>query len=219
MFEVKIRKRNIPDDELIADLQRVAALYQKPTITFREYLDAGQFGTGVYVRAFGTWINALEKAGLAKTFNRNVTADYLFENLAKVWVETGKQPAFHTLGNSSSKYSVSPYVRRFKSWNQALLAFEQWANEGTIYQEPLDSTETTITKTPRTISWRLRAKVLMRDGATCQMCRASPQSGARLHVDHIHPWSKGGLTTLENLRILCVQCNIGKGDLLSESED
>jgi hypothetical protein len=217
MFEVRVRKKNISDDDLIADLQRVAALTMNSTLTTREYMDAGQFGTGVYVRAFGSWMIALEKAGLGKTFNRNVTSDKLLENLARIWVETGKQPSYHTLAKSNSDYASSTYVERFSSWNQALLAFQTWADEGSIPVDSSEASAATIMKTPRTISWRLRAKVLMRDGATCQMCGASPQSGARLHVDHIHPWSKGGPTSLDNLRILCVQCNIGKGDLLPES--
>lgn len=32
-----------------------------------------------------------------------------------------------------------------------------------------------------------------------------------LHFDHIHPWSKGGETTLSNLQILCANCNWSKG--------
>lgn len=59
----------------------------------------------------------------------------------------------------------------------------------------------------------MRAVILMRDGATCQLCGATPQDGAKLHVDHILPWSKGGETVVENLQILCDKCNLGKGDL------
>ena len=217
MFEVKIHRKNIPDDELIRDIQEVASKLSKPSLTTREYIGVGQFGVDVYIRAFGSWMGALEKAGLSKTFNRNISADELFENLSKVWVETGNQPSFHTLKKSTSKYSSATYVHRFKSWNQALLAFETWASESPAPQPYLDGSTSTTNRSQRAISWRLRAKVLMRDGATCQMCGSSPQSGARLHVDHIFPWSKGGQTSLENLRILCVQCNIGKGDLLPES--
>ena len=219
MFEVKIQRKNIPDEELIADIQLVASKLSKTSLTTREYVGAGQFGLDVYLRRFGSWMNALEKAGHSKTFNRNISVDELFENLSKVWVETGKQPSFHTLKKSNSKYSSATYVHRFKSWNRALLEFESWASESPAPQQYMDGSTSTANRSQRAISWRLRAKVLMRDGATCQMCGASPQSGARLHVDHIFPWSKGGQTTLENLRILCIQCNIGKGDLLPESED
>ena len=196
----------------------VASALSKPSLTTREYLSSGQFSIDLYIRRFGSWMSALEKAGLSKTFHRNIPEDKLFENLSRVWAETGLQPSFHTLGKSNSKYSSATYVHRFKSWNQALLAFASWASDD-VEQRPTAEMTAPSKRSPRAISWRMRARVLMRDGATCQMCGASPQSGARLHVDHFLPWSKGGETILENLRILCVQCNIGKGDLLPESEN
>jgi len=72
---------------------------------------------------------------------------------------------------------------------------------------------TELRRGTRNINWRLRAIVLMRDGARCQMCGAEARNGAQLQVDHILPWSKGGTTTLENLRILCNVCNIGKNNI------
>lgn len=65
---------------------------------------------------------------------------------------------------------------------------------------------------PRTAGTRLRFKVFRRDGYTCQYCgRRAPEFP--LHVDHIVPWSKGGATTLDNLRTACSQCNLGKGSM------
>ena len=68
-------------------------------------------------------------------------------------------------------------------------------------------------KRTRNISYRMRASVLLRDGATCRLCGATPHDGAKLHVDHIVPWSKGEETTTDNLQILCEKCNIGKSDI------
>ena len=61
----------------------------------------------------------------------------------------------------------------------------------------------------------MRAQVLIRDNCICQMCGISPAKDPSviLHVDHVKPWSKGGETVLENLRTLCLKCNIGKSDL------
>ncbi len=58
----------------------------------------------------------------------------------------------------------------------------------------------------------LRYDVLRRDGFKCQICGATAQEGAKLHVDHIVPVSKGGKTELSNLRTLCDRCNMGKSD-------
>lgn len=57
----------------------------------------------------------------------------------------------------------------------------------------------------------LRYKIMQRDNFECVICGASKADGAKLHVDHIIPVSKGGFTTEENLQTLCSDCNIGKG--------
>ena len=58
----------------------------------------------------------------------------------------------------------------------------------------------------------LRYDILKRDGFRCVICGASAQDGAKLHVDHIVPVSKGGKTIKSNLRTLCSTCNLGKRD-------
>lgn len=75
----------------------------------------------------------------------------------------------------------------------------------------------------RTISTRLRAQVLDRDGSTCQMCGitvgdADPATGrlARLHVGHIVDKSLGGKDEISNLRTLCSSCNQGAKNVTME---
>lgn len=46
----------------------------------------------------------------------------------------------------------------------------------------------------------------------CAGCKAVFKTRERLQVDHIKPMSKGGLTTEDNLQILCRTCNMRKGD-------
>lgn len=58
----------------------------------------------------------------------------------------------------------------------------------------------------------LRYDILKRDGFRCQLCGATAQEGAKLHIDHIVPVSKGGKTVSSNLRTLCDRCNMGKSD-------
>ena len=57
----------------------------------------------------------------------------------------------------------------------------------------------------------LRYNIMKRDNFTCQLCGARNIEGAKLHVDHIFPVSKGGMTVESNLRTLCERCNRGKG--------
>ena len=64
----------------------------------------------------------------------------------------------------------------------------------------------------RQVAVGLRFNVLDRDGGVCCVCGRSPHDGITLHVDHITPFSLGGLTTLDNLQTLCADCNIGKSN-------
>ncbi len=69
----------------------------------------------------------------------------------------------------------------------------------------------------RNISKEVRARVLDRDGATCQMCGIAagdphPSDGdkpARMHLGHIIDKSAGGSDDVSNLRCLCSVCNEG----------
>lgn len=57
------------------------------------------------------------------------------------------------------------------------------------------------------ISKKLRKQVYERDGHKCLACGTE----SNLTCDHIHPESKGGTTTLDNLQTLCRSCNSKKG--------
>jgi len=66
------------------------------------------------------------------------------------------------------------------------------------------------------VSDSLRYDVLNRDNFKCVICGASSHEGARLHVDHIIPISKGGKSIPSNLRTLCERCNVGKSDKIED---
>lgn len=75
----------------------------------------------------------------------------------------------------------------------------------------------------RTLSQRVRAVVLDRDGHTCQMCGLSagdldPETGrkTRLHIGHVVDKSRGGSDDPSNLRTLCSTCNQGAKNLTLE---
>lgn len=66
-----------------------------------------------------------------------------------------------------------------------------------------------------TYEWRkLRLQALMKYGSRCQCCGATPQSGAIMNVDHIKPRKTHPelALVLDNLQVLCSECNHGKGN-------
>jgi hypothetical protein len=65
----------------------------------------------------------------------------------------------------------------------------------------------------KAISKKLRFEVFKRDSFTCQYCGQSAPNVV-LHIDHIHPVSKGGKNTILNLITSCLACNQGKRDTL-----
>ncbi|MET7769091.1 HNH endonuclease [Nocardia sp. NPDC005366] len=59
----------------------------------------------------------------------------------------------------------------------------------------------------RSIPPHVKAEVYQRDGGRCRQCGAIHY----LEFDHMIPLSRGGATSVNNLQILCRQCNLQKG--------
>ncbi|HJR93770.1 MAG TPA: HNH endonuclease [Acidimicrobiia bacterium] len=87
---------------------------------------------------------------------------------------------------------------------------EVWASERDSVTVPSVVRLTTFVRVPyrRTVPVTRRA-VFGRDGHLCQYCGGPAES-----IDHVHPRSKGGLHSWENVVACCRSCNIRKGDRL-----
>lgn len=221
-FQIRLRRRNIPDADLIADLQDVSRQLEAPTITRQQYDEHGSFGATTVLRRLGTWNSALELAGLDVVHRQHIPSSELFENLADVWMALGKQPFGRQMSDKAtgSKFALGTYEKRFGSWNEALIAFAQFIGQNDSSNESVLESGTArrtirTKRTSRDVNWRLRARILIRDNCICRMCGASPakDSSVVLHVDHILAWDLGGETVEENLQTLCEPCNIGKSNI------
>lgn len=216
------KRQGIPSQDLIADLQRVAAEADSAPMTQSLYRSRGRFSPDPIKRRFGSWSKGLVAAGLdTGHVSRQADAEALHANLGAVWEHLGRAPRKADMRRPASQYSATPYIRLFGSWRSALGAFVSAASG-----VPPETREAAISlsdqpappeqrprRTSRNIGWRLRFLVMRRDSFSCRSCGASParQQSIVLHVDHVVPWSKGGDTVLDNLQTLCERCNIGKG--------
>lgn len=68
---------------------------------------------------------------------------------------------------------------------------------------PTPTSELHRSKSPRHIGRALRYEVWKRDKGRCLQCG----SQRNVQVDHIKPVALGGLSQIENLRLLCFHCN------------
>ncbi|MCM6776254.1 HNH endonuclease [Nocardia sp. CDC159] len=64
-----------------------------------------------------------------------------------------------------------------------------------------------IVERSRNIPAAVRLAVMQRDGFRCQFCGATEA----LSLDHIIRFRDGGPDTIENLRVLCMPCNLERG--------
>ena len=98
---------------------------------------------------------------------------------------------------------------------------EQWVEQGMapLTQAPEEMAQEEELTLPAMESYHsLRPRrwwqVLSRDRYTCRLCgRSAEKHGVVLHVDHIVPRSKGGTDEMDNLRTLCMKCNLGRSNL------
>ena len=217
LFDIKHDKRNISNNDLISDLNRVAELTSSQIVKQRDYKELGQYGITTIIRRFGSWNEAIAQAGLSPSVQRYVADEILFESLYDMWCKLGRQPSYSEVQKPQCQYHVTTYERRFGSWRKALEAFAKYANSNKTSIDSIKSESVSVKTTKngaRTADLRLRFQVLTRDNFKCRACGASPATDSNiiLHVDHIIPWSKGGETKIDNLQTLCSNCNLGKSN-------
>jgi len=228
----RTRNYNVSIHECIGDLKDVSRVLGKESFTREEYSEHGKYSSTTVNRLLGSWLKALQRADLQPTRNWGITNEELFENIEGLWRSLGRQPYYSDCVKPVSKYCAGTYEKRFGSWRKALEAFVAYINDEsartTFVEEIKNGSGSSSAKEPtdikavkratRTILWRLRFLVMRKDNFTCKNCGRSPAAelGVILHVDHKKAWSKGGLTTIENLQTLCQKCNIGKSNLPME---
>lgn len=224
--------RKLDEAAIAAELRRVADVLGKTTLTRKEIdQHSDVLGWTAAVSRFGSWKAALEAAGLTTVPHaRRWSDEEYFSNLLTVWTHHGRAPRYAELNQPPSTITNGSYAKKFGSWGAAKTAFLERVNSDLTDDQPEPAG---VASTPaarpasrparqapadqRSIRLGLRYTVLRRDHFRCSNCGRSPAThhGCVLHVDHVHPFSRGGKTVLENLRTLCDDCNLGKGSTVA----
>jgi hypothetical protein len=218
------RLKPLTREAVISCLRAYAAEFPGTPVTQEEIASRLGVDKGSITRKFGKWPDLLSEVGLSSVpLGRRYTDEECYENIIALWTHYGRQPNFAELKRPPSSVGSKAYISRWGGWRAALGAFIKYVNQepqavqGAFSEKngtEISGYQTVPITAPRSISLSLRYKVLSRDRFRCVKCGRSPAKdpSVELHVDHIHPWSKGGQNTEENLRTLCFDCNLGKGD-------
>lgn len=217
------------DQDILAELRRVAEIYQHRRFTRHEFDKASLHCKGsVVLSHFGSWQAALDAAGLVLTpvkKDRSFISNHaLFVEMERVWKRVGHRPSKDEWEAHEPTYSYTTYKSRFGGWLNACAAYIEYMSgqadvaksdepaKADVPPEALQDSEL-MPEDRRGVPLKLRYRVLVRDNFRCVLCGRSPalEHGVRLHVDHFVPYARGGKTIEENLRTLCEACNWGKG--------
>lgn len=214
--DVKPQKLSKP--EIIKNLKAFARLKNNQSFTTREFdkWDKKPISSGSITKIFGSWSEAMRKAGLKSSSNRKKDTVEMVEIFKDAWEHYDAIPSAKQLDQYLKRESA-PYTSRVYSHTFGSLG--RLANRVIRYQQgEITDSELSAPFIPKNvrdpISPKMRYEVLKRDNNQCLKCGASPtkENKVKLEIDHIVPVSKGGKNDMLNLQTLCHKCNLGKSD-------
>lgn len=152
--------------------------------------------------------------------NANELWNY-FENVFR-WVKQNFGRSVHKsmngvewglLYNRHKDENINP--EKLQSMVQQLLADEEVENKKGIYEYLLTGEEKLLNL--RGFKESEKQTAYTRQEGKCAIC-GKPFDLRVMHADHVTPWVQGGKTNIENLQMLCRDCNLHKGAQIQELE-
>jgi hypothetical protein len=195
--------------ELIEEMRRMADKFGYPP-TMEQMRTNGTYSPRPYLRAFGSWTDAWDAAGLEfrdENLAGRASREELLDALKKLANEVDRAPTREDM-NERGDYSHEPFVYRFGSWSAALEA---------VGFSPYRSPDEAQEPVRHGADWKeQRQRALERDEFECQNCGISnkehhQQDSGGLHVHHIRKHRRFDCAKranrISNLITLCRYCH------------
>lgn len=129
-FELTAPGKQVSDQELINDLKNVAQALQKDWLTQKEYDSHGNYSYQTQKKRFGSWLKALENAGLNQSKRpwggeleeTSIPENLLFEDLNRVAELLNKKAITLAEYEEHGRYGTATISKRYGGWNNAKIA-------------------------------------------------------------------------------------------------
>ncbi len=120
--------RDLSAEGLVRELQHLAAELGTSTVARSAWKRRTGISDWLIIKHFDSWNRFVEAAGLTpETYNSRLTDDELFTAMEEAFVGAGRVvPRIHY--RKAARYGSDAYVKRWGSWQYALLAFREWLN-------------------------------------------------------------------------------------------
>ncbi len=126
-FELTEPNKQYSNSELIDDLKQVAQMLDKKSLTQREYDENGRFSYQTQKNRFGSWLNAVNEAGLNQSkrpwggdlSETRIPKDQLIKDLNKVSEQLGKRSITMSDYDNHGEFGSATICKRFGGWNNA----------------------------------------------------------------------------------------------------
>lgn len=123
-FELNEWKTQLTDEEIIADIKKMATTLGKNYISIATYKSYGKYSQTAIQAHFGTWKNALTLAGLRTERNsaelKLISDEEYFDDLRRVANLINKKTVPYKEYRKYGKYSAEYIFSRFGKWNDFL---------------------------------------------------------------------------------------------------
>src|SRR5271170_5287036 len=121
-FELEPDNFNQPDEDLLADLRRVATLIQPAGITKDLYDKHGRWCASTMQKRFGNWNEALCRAGVQPTKLMFIPPEDVIQDIKAVASTLGTSSLGFTQYKTLGKYTGKTIYRNFGDWVGAVRA-------------------------------------------------------------------------------------------------